>query len=125
MAVFKLVFPVTVLLEAENAHEARLRVSHLTLEELAEEMDEGEMIGSFTLTTETPVSEVKGQDLEDELLLIGNDGWDLRDEDFPKVQRVARVLDAEAYLGRTNVGLDEQALYAGCYTIDPPEGVEL
>ena len=61
----KTVVTVTVL------HEAGESLDGLSLSDIAYELDEGSMIGSFGLTS---LTDIPDSQLEDELLQIGNDG---------------------------------------------------
>lgn len=69
--IVKTTLQVTVLQEADSLEDAAERLGHLSLSDLGDFIDEGDGIGGFKTLAHVSVSP---GDVEDELLLIGNDG---------------------------------------------------
>lgn len=71
MAIYKATITVTVFLDEPSKEQASNLLSALSLERLAQEMDEGLMVGQSALTS---IARVSREQLRGELLAIGNDG---------------------------------------------------
>lgn len=63
----KIVIKLTLLLDASD----RGRLDSMTLEQIAQEMDEGAYIGTFSMASDEVIH---AAELQDELFAVGNDG---------------------------------------------------
>lgn len=69
--IFKLEITTTVLIETQTAQEASTQLDNMSLSEIADEMDSGDLVGN---DIRGDVVEVPKNEIEGELLAVGNDG---------------------------------------------------
>lgn len=78
--IFKIEITTTVLVEADDRQEASERIANMSLSEIADEMDSGDMVGQ---DVRGDLVEVPRSEVEAELIAVGNDGtfFLMEDED--------------------------------------------